>query len=54
MKFEIVEKKTFKIGALCNDLKTANKIKNDFYKADLKLYNKSNGYLILLNEEDKK
>jgi hypothetical protein len=52
MKFKIVDMKTNIIGGWCSDIKTANKIKKELYEVDLKLYKKSNGYMILLNEEE--
>jgi hypothetical protein len=51
MEYKIVDIVTGIIGGWCNTIKIANKIKMDFYNTDLKLYGKSNGYMILLNEE---
>lgn len=52
MKFKIVNRKTKEISAWAYDIKTANLAKNDFYNADIKLFGKSEGYFILLNEEE--
>lgn len=52
MKFKIMDMKTRIVGAWCNDIKTANNIKNDLYRVDKRLYNKSNRYIILLNDEE--
>lgn len=52
MRFKIVNRKTNKVAAYAYDIKTANLAKKDFYNADIKLFGKSEGYYILLNEEE--
>lgn len=50
MKFAIKDLKTNIIGAWCSSFKTANKIRKDLYRIDLRLYGKSNNYAIILDE----
>lgn len=52
MKYAIIDLKTKTIGAWCNSMELANKIRKDLYRIDLKLYGKSNNYAIILNEEE--